>query len=198
MEDDGKPGPQEEVTVEQPEEALEQLESLSNANQTLLKTLSHDLRTPLNTIIVFSEMMEQEVLGPFNEPQYRDYAIDIHEAGRTMLNIVNDLLDMGRFENFQKREKDFRHLIELAPDMICVCRGNEITMINPAGADMLGVWPAETLIGRKITEFVHQDYKEILSDNIESLVAEKSRVPILFQRRVGRFVEVEIAALAYE
>ena len=198
MEDDGKPGPQQEVTVEQLEEALEQLESLSNANQTLLKTLSHDLRTPLNTIIGFADMMEQEVLGPINEPQYREYATDIHEAGRAMLNIVNDLLDLGRFENFQKKEKDFRHLIELAPDMICVCHGENITMINPAGADMLGAWPAETLIGRKIADFVHPDYREIFGDHVESLVAEKTRVPMLFRRPDGRDVEVEIAALTYE
>jgi diguanylate cyclase (GGDEF)-like protein/PAS domain S-box-containing protein len=198
MEDDENPESYEKVSIERLEEALEQLESLSNANQSLLKTLSHDLRTPLNTIIGFADMMEQEVLGPMNEPQYREYAGDIHEAGRAMLQIVNDLLDMGRFESFQKREKDFRHLIELAPDMICVCRNEEITMINPAGADMLGVWPAETLIGRKIADFVHQDYKEIFGNHVESLVAEKSRVPMLFQRPDGREVEVEIAALVYE
>ncbi len=198
MEGDGKPGPQEDVKVDQLEEALEQLEPLSNANQALLKTLSHDLRTPLNTIIGFADMTEQEVLGPMNEPQYREFATDIHEAGRAMLTIVNDLLDIGRFENFQKKEKNFRHLIELAPDMICVCRDKVITMINPAGADMLGMWPAETLIGRKITDFAHQDYKEILGDRVESLVAEKSRVPMLFLRPDGREVEVEIAALTYE
>ncbi len=139
MEDDKKP---DQVPTERLEEALEQLESLSNANQALLKTLSHDLRTPLNSIIGFADMMEQEVLGPINEPQYRDYATDIHEAGRSMLTIINDLLDLGRFEGFRKKEKDFRHLIELAPDLICVCRDGKITMINPAGADMLGAWPA--------------------------------------------------------
>jgi signal transduction histidine kinase len=174
MEGDGKPGPQEDVKVDQLEEAPEQLEPLSNANQALLKTLSHDLRTSLNTIIGFADMMEQKVLGPMNEPQYREYATDIHEAGRAMLTIVNDLLDIGRFENFQKKEKDFRHLIELAPGMICVCRDKVFTMINLAGADMLGMWPAETLIGQKITDFAHQDYKEILGDRVESLVAEKS------------------------
>ena len=42
MEDDKKP---DQVPTERLEEALEQLESLGNANQALLKTLSHDLRT---------------------------------------------------------------------------------------------------------------------------------------------------------
>lgn len=156
------------------EEALEQLESLGNANQALLKTLSHDLRTPLNTIIGFADMMEQEVLGPINEPQYRGYATDIHEAGRSMLNIVNSLLDLGRFEGFRKQEKDFRHIIDLAPDLICVCRNGNITMINPAGADMLGQWPGDALIGRSFTDFVHSDFHEIFGDQLESLIAKKN------------------------
>ena len=143
-------------------------------------------------------MMEQEVLGPINEPQYREYASDIHEAGRSMLKIVNDLLDLGRSENFKKRAKDFRHLIELAPDLICVCRGGEITMINPAGADMLGVWPAETLIGRKFFEFVHPDFTGIFDGRIENLMAKKMRVPMMFLRTDGRTVDVEIAALPYD
>lgn len=162
------------VTTERLEEALEQLESLGNANQALLKTLSHDLHTPLNSIIGFADMMEQEVLGPINEPQYREYATDIHEAGRSMLNIINSLLDLGRFEGFKNKEKDFRHIIELAPDLNCVCRNGKISMINPAGADMLGLWPAETLIGRKITDFVHSDYHEIFGDHLESLISKKN------------------------
>ncbi|NQV84672.1 MAG: EAL domain-containing protein [Rhodospirillales bacterium] len=198
MEDDQNTEPLEAVTIERLEEALEQLESLGNANQALLKTLSHDLRTPLNTIIGFADMMEQEVLGPINEPQYRGYASNIHKAGRAMLQIVDDLLDMGRFENFKNREKDFRHLIELAPDLICVCRGDKITMINPAGADMLGMWPPESLIGRKFFDFVHPDFHSIFDGRIENLMAKKMRVPMLFQWADERTVEVEIAAMPYD
>ena len=179
-------------------EALEQLEALSGANQALLKTLSHDLRTPLNTIIGFADMMEQETLGPINEPQYRGYVSDIHRAGRSMLDIINDLLDFGRFESFKEKEKDFRHIIDLAPDLICICRSGAIKMINPAGADMLGVWKAETLVDRKISDFVHADYREIFGEQIENLMAEKMRVPMLFLRPDGRTVDVEVAALPYK
>ncbi|MDA1089818.1 MAG: EAL domain-containing protein [Proteobacteria bacterium] len=195
MYDDEK---QNQVTTERLEEALEQLESLGNANQSLLKTLSHDLRTPLNSIIGFADMMEQEVLGPINEPKYKEYASDIHEAGRSMLNIVNSLLDLGRFEGFKKSEKDFRHIIELAPDLICVCRNAKISMINPAGADMLGLWPADTLIGRRITDFVHADFHEIFGNRLESLIAKKIRMPMVLVRPDGQEVEVEIAALPYQ
>lgn len=195
MSDDRKPDA---PTAERLEEALEQLEVLDNANKTLMKTLSHDLRTPLNTIIGFADMIEQETLGPVNEPQYRGYVTDILAAGRNMLDIVEGLLDRKRFEDFKESEKDFRQLIELAPDLICVCQGGEIKMINPAGADMLGAWPAETLIGRNFTDFVHADYHEILGGGIEHLVAEKMRVPMQLVQPDGGSVEVEVAAIPYE
>jgi len=179
-------------------EALDQLDALGGANQALLKTLSHDLRTPLNTIIGFADMMEQETLGPINEPQYRGHVTDIHRAGRNMLDIIDDLLDFGRLEGFKEKEKDFRQIIELAPDLICVCRSGVIKMINPAGADMLGAWPADTLVERKFSDFVHADYREIFGEQIENLTAVKMRVPMLFLRPDGRTVDVEVAALPYE
>lgn len=186
------------VTTERLEEALEQLESLGNANKALLETLSHDLRTPLNTIIGFADMMEGETLGPINEPTYREYISDINSAGRSMLTIINDLMDMGRFEDFKEQEKDFRHIINLAPDMVCICRGGNIVMINPAGADMLGAWPPESLIGRKFSDFVHSDFKDIFGGWLEKLVAEKMRMPMLLLGPDGRNIEVEMAALPYE
>ena len=186
------------VTTKRLEEALEQLDTLNNANQALLETLSHDLRTPLNTIIGFADMMEQETLGPINEPQYREYVADIHSAGRSMLEIVNDLLDVWRFEGFKQSAKDFRHIIELAPDLICVCQAGEIKMINPAGADMLGAWPTDTLIGRKFSDFVHPDYRAVFVEKIENLATDKIRVPLVFHRPDGRHVDVELATLPYE
>ena len=192
MSDDRKPDT---PTTERLEEALEQLEVLDNANRTLMETLSHDLRTPLNTIIGFADMIEQETLGPVNEPKYRGYVTDILSAGRSMLDIIDDLLDRKRFEGFKESEKDFRQLIELAPDLICVCQGGEIKMINPAGADMLGAWPPETLIGRNFTDFVHADYHKILSGGIEHLVAEKTRMPMQLVQPDGGSVDVEVAAI---
>ena len=195
MSDDRKPDA---PTTERLEEALEQLEVLDNANKTLMETLSHDLRTPLNTIIGFADMIEQETLGPVNEPKYRGYVTDILSAGRSMLDIIDDLLDRKRFEGFKESEKDFRQLIELAPDLICVCQGGEIKMINPAGADMLGAWPAETLIGRNFIDFVHADYHEILSGGIEHLVAEKTRLPMQLVQPDGGSVDVEVSAIPYD
>ncbi len=194
----GKGAPEKRDVEEILRESQEQLEAANNANQVLLETLSHDLRTPLNTIIGFADMIEQEMLGPIQVPQYRAYAEDIRKSGRSMLDILNDVLDLRRFEQIEKSEKDFRHIIQLAPDLICVCRGGKIVMINPAGANMLGLWPVDTLIGRHFADFVHPEFLDLLGDGLESLIAEQLRVPIKFRRGDGVELDVEIAALPYE
>ncbi len=63
----------------------------------LLANTSHELRTPLNAVIGFSEVMKAETFGPI-PPQYRDYAADIHNAGKHLLRIVNDILDMSAID----------------------------------------------------------------------------------------------------
>ncbi len=63
-----------------------------------LANISHELRTPLNAIIGFSEILRDELLGALGAPQYKEYAIDIHEGGLHLLRLVNDLLDIARMD----------------------------------------------------------------------------------------------------
>lgn len=57
--------------------------------------VSHELKTPLNHIIGFAEMMAHGVLGPAPE-KYAEYSGLIVASGRRMLGLVNDWLDLGR------------------------------------------------------------------------------------------------------
>ncbi|MDG5493597.1 ATP-binding protein [Niveispirillum sp. BGYR6] len=63
-----------------------------------LANISHELRTPLNAIIGFSAILRDELLGHLGAPQYRDYAVDIHDGGVYLLRLVNDLLDIARLD----------------------------------------------------------------------------------------------------
>ena len=173
-------------------------DATEEANETLLETLSHDLRTPLNTIIGFADMMDQEILGPLSNPHYREYVEVISTEGRRMLDFINDLLNRKRFENMKRTEQGFRHVIELAPDLIAVCRSGAIDLINPAGADMLGVWPAVELKGRIFTDFVHADSLEHFKGGIENLTKERLRTPMVLLKADGATLDVELAALPYE
>lgn len=73
-------------------------EMANRAKSQFLANVSHELRTPLNAIIGFSEVMKGELMGPLGAPIYQEYSNDIHESGRHLLAIINDILDLSRVE----------------------------------------------------------------------------------------------------
>lgn len=163
----------------------------------LVRTLTHEVRTPLSTIIGFADMIENEMLGPLGTHQYRDYASDIHKAARNILDTLNDVSQPAHYAHYEEAENDFHHLIELAPDLICICRDGRIELINPAGASMLGLWPIETLKDRAFIDFVHPDCKDLIRADLTDLAAEKLRMPLKLTRPDNMSVEVEVAAIPY-
>lgn len=58
----------------------------------LTARISHDLRTPLNAVIGFSELMSSETFGPLGSQRYQDYAKHIRECGQTLLKSTEDTL----------------------------------------------------------------------------------------------------------
>lgn len=77
--------------------AKELAERSDRTKSDFLANMSHELRTPLNAIIGFSQMIETEIYGP-GLPRYRDYATDIHGAGKHLLCLINDILDLSKLE----------------------------------------------------------------------------------------------------
>lgn len=67
------------------------------ARTTFFAQTSHELRTPLNAIVGFAEMMRNAVFGPLPD-RYQEYAGLIHEGGRNLTLIVDDVLDLARIE----------------------------------------------------------------------------------------------------
>jgi two-component system cell cycle sensor histidine kinase PleC len=78
--------------------ALSRLTEASKAKSNFLALMSHELRTPLNAIIGFSEVIAGEHFGPTGSERYRSYAGDIHGAGRHLLALINDILDLSKAE----------------------------------------------------------------------------------------------------
>jgi signal transduction histidine kinase len=74
----------------------EKAEAASRAKSEFLANMSHELRTPLNAILGFSEAIDRLLLDP---DKMREYARDIHRSGRQLLELINDLLDVGRIES---------------------------------------------------------------------------------------------------
>ncbi len=73
-------------------------ETANQAKSAFLANMSHELRTPLNAILGFSEVLERELFGPMANAAYKDYAGDIHNSGRYLLGLINDILDLSRIE----------------------------------------------------------------------------------------------------
>jgi two-component system cell cycle sensor histidine kinase PleC len=73
-------------------------EAANRAKSEFLANISHELRTPLNAIIGFSEMMNQQMFGEVGHQKYLEYAGDILQSGRYLLDVINDILDMSKIE----------------------------------------------------------------------------------------------------
>ncbi len=78
--------------------ALARADEGSSAKTRFLSTMSHELRTPLNAIIGFAELLIGEAYGKLGDPHYRDYAQDIHDSGKHLLGLINDVLDISKLD----------------------------------------------------------------------------------------------------
>jgi PAS domain S-box-containing protein len=78
-------------------EAKNEAEYANRSKSDFLANMSHELRTPLNAIIGFSQVIRDQLFGP-DQSRYVDYARDIHESGRLLLDLINDILDMSKLE----------------------------------------------------------------------------------------------------
>jgi two-component system cell cycle sensor histidine kinase PleC len=99
------------------DEARRRAETANKAKSRFLATMSHELRTPLNAIMGFSEVMKSEVLGPIENPVYREYASNIHDSGKHLLHLINEILDLSRIEagRYELHEEPLR-LTDIAED----------------------------------------------------------------------------------
>lgn len=78
-------------------ETVRHLRELDRIQSRFLTNMSHALRTPLNSIIGFSRVMLKGLDGPLNEVQRNDLAT-IHEGGRQLLGLIDDLLELSQWD----------------------------------------------------------------------------------------------------
>ena len=97
-------------TMENPDQKIiselekdkEEVEEASKAKTDFLSNMSHDIRTPMNAIIGFSESLLMENLTEYQKGEVQN----IYEAASTLLAIINNILDVSRIESGKEEKKE--------------------------------------------------------------------------------------------
>lgn len=69
----------------------------NNLKNLFLATITHELKNPLNSIIGYSEILQNEFYGALNEDQ-KEYVYSIKDNGGNLLNLINDIIDLAKIE----------------------------------------------------------------------------------------------------
>lgn len=81
------------------QDALERAEAAQRAKALFFASISHEMRTPLNAIIGFSDIIAMELFGPVGNARYKGYSGDIGKSAHHLLSLIDDLLDLSRAES---------------------------------------------------------------------------------------------------
>ena len=136
-------------------EARRLAERATSAKADVLARISHEVRTPLNAIIGFAEVMTGERFGALGNERYREYMKDIRASGERVIAIINDLLDLSRIET-GKLDLAFtnQNLNEIVESCVAVMQpqaNRERIIIRTSLAHTLPLVLADTRALRQIT-----------------------------------------------
>ncbi|MCU4162788.1 response regulator [Carboxylicivirga caseinilyticus] len=77
------------------EVAIRNAESANKAKSEFLANMSHEIRTPMNAVLGFADLLDRQISNPLQ----KGYIQSIKSSGRTLLGIINDILDLAKIES---------------------------------------------------------------------------------------------------
>ena len=103
---------------------------VSEAKGRFLANMSHEIRTPIHAVLGMDTMILREC----REPRIKEYALDIQNAGQTLLSLINDILDLSKIESGKLEilpvEYDISSLIHDVVNMIEMKAGEKGLELN--------------------------------------------------------------------
>ncbi len=134
---------------EQVEKAKEAAETANKTKSLFLANMSHELRTPLNAILGYSEMLQEEAVDRKLEDEFGDDLKKINAAGKHLLALINDILDLskieaGKMELFLENFDVAELIVEVASTIQPLVVKNANTLHIECAAD-LGVMHADQI-----------------------------------------------------
>ena len=90
-------------------------ENANKAKTEFLNNMSHDIRTPMNVILGYNQLMKTQL----TEPKQLDYQKKIEQSGKLLLSIINNVLDMARIESGKmKVDENYERVGEVVDEII--------------------------------------------------------------------------------
>ncbi|MGH9194173.1 MAG: ATP-binding protein, partial [Acidimicrobiia bacterium] len=145
--------------AEQDRLAKEAADAANRAKSEFLSRMSHELRTPLNAIIGFGQLMEMDAVTP----EQRESVDQILRAGRHLLNLINEILDIARIEagrlSLSIEPVALQEIVEECQDLI-----------RPSAAQRRIVLDLQTGVDSQIVMADRQRLKQVLLNLLSNAV----------------------------
>ena len=138
-------------------------DAANRAKSDFLSRMSHELRTPLNAVIGFAQMLQIDRRDALTAKQ-REYCQDVESAGRHLLALVNDVLDLARIESGNERLSVER---VAAADALAGVGGAMTTIAERAGIELRIDAAADVPDLRADDRRLHQILLNLVSNGIK-------------------------------
>ncbi len=140
---------------------------LNRLKDEFLACISHELKTPLTAVLGLSRLLVDQQLGQLNERQAR-YAGLIHQSGRHLMSVVNDILDLTRMETGQMELT----LTSVQIQLVCERAFSDVKNIHYQTHKTKQSSPAEN---QNLSNSNHQ-FSLVIEPGLEEMVADELRL----------------------
>lgn len=105
------------IAEEKAKKAQTQAEAANAAKSTFLFNMSHDIRTPMNALLGYNQLMKKDL----TDPKLLHYQEKIEQSGNLLLSIINNVLDMARIESGKMElDENYAQVQEIIEEVVGV------------------------------------------------------------------------------